>query len=231
MAAPAFVSKGTAAAATAASVAPTFPASIAAGDILLVLALTKDNVEINVPSGFSQDATNAARNQSAALRAEWFWKRAAGTETGTLTVDKVSGTTLLFAQIYRFTGGIATGDPYEAAAMTGVGSGTVTPTDITTLGDERLMVALLAIEDDNPTPGDYTGGTATVTEAAEDGTATGTDGKLHVATVARSVAETFDYGTMALGLNREHIVFSFALKPADSYIPRYSAHDFGSVTI
>lgn len=134
MAAPAFASAGVAANAAGATLNVAYPSGIQAGDLLLLLALTKDNVEINLPSGWSQHSTGF-RNQGTLTRAEWFWKRAVGNESGTRSVTKASGTTLFFARMYRFTGAPdGSADPFEAAAQTGLtASATLTPADIATL--------------------------------------------------------------------------------------------------
>lgn len=213
MAAPAFADKGTAANTAAAdNVNVTCPATVNANDILIIHALTKDNIEINTPSGFT---AVGARNQGTSLRSEWFWKRADGTEDGaTINVSRASGTTnLLFAQVYRFTGCVTTGDPYEGHAATGDATNPVDPADCTTTAVDRLIVVLTAVEDDLITAGDFTGGTATVAEVAEDATATGTDGNLHVAAVEYDGASTFDPGGQSLANNRNHNCFTFALLP------------------
>ena len=208
--APAFGSAGAAAAALAATVNVPYPSGTAATDLLVLLVLTKDTVDINTPSGFSD---GGARNQGS-LRAEWFWKRATGSESGTLTVTKASGVNLLFGRMYRFTGVTTSGTPYEAAAATGGTTSTLTPVDVTTLGTNRRVVALTALEDDLAL-GSYAGGTATVPEdVAEALTSTGTDGALGLNSLARTSAEAFDVGSQTIAFNRNHALFTFALIPA-----------------
>ena len=208
--APAFGSAGAAAEALGTSINVPYPAGTAANDILVLLVLTKDTVDINTPAGFTE---GGARNQTS-LRAEWFWKRATGSESGALTVTKASGTTLLYGRMYRFTGATTSGTPYEAAAMTGAGGTALTPVDITTLGPNRRVVVLTAVEDDLAL-GSYTGGTATLPEdVAEAKTATGTDASLGLNSLARTVAEAFDFGSQAITNNRNHVLFTFALVSA-----------------
>ncbi len=208
--APAFGSAGAAAAALASSVDVPYPAGIAANDVLVLFALTKDNVDIDVPAGF---AAGDARTQGG-MRAEWFWRRATGTESGTLAVTKASGTNLLFGRMYRFTGAATSGTPYEAAASTGASASALTPADVTTLGANRRVVALTALEDDLVL-GDYTGGAATVPEDVEESrTATGTDGALGLNSLARASAGAFDFGSQTVAWKRSHIIFTFALTPA-----------------
>jgi len=98
--------------------------------------------------------------------------------------------------------------------VTGAGGTTLTPADITSLGPNRRVVVLTAVEDDVAL-GSYTGGTATLPEdVAEAKTATGTDAALGLNSLARTVAEAFDFGSQAIANNRNHALFTFALIPA-----------------
>jgi hypothetical protein len=189
-----------------------YPSGTSADDVLLLLVLTKDNIDVNTPSGFTQ---GDARTQNSTLRAEWFWKRATGTESGTLNVTKASGSTLLYARMYRYTGVAASGTPYEAPAQDGKGANAViTPIDITTAGTNRRVIALVA-EGKSLALGDFTGGTAVVPEEiAETTTTLGSDGALGINGLGRTSAELFDFGTYTLSLSAAHIEFSFALLPA-----------------
>ena len=174
---------------------------------------TKDSTDINTPAGFSQ---GDARTQNSNLRAEWFWKRATGSESGTLNVTKAAGTALLFGRMYRYTGVVPSGTPYEDASQTGKGaSNLMTPVDITTSGSDRRVIVLVA-EGSNFALGDFTGGTATVPEeTAEATTAIGTKGALGINGLGRTSAELFDFGSYTLpSTSGLHIEFSFALRPA-----------------
>ena len=210
--APQFGSAGAPAEALATSINVPYPSGIAANDTLLLLVMTRDNSDIATPTGFSQ---GDARTQNSTLRAEWFWKRATGSESGTLTVSKASGSALLFGRMYRYTGVVSSGTPFEAAAQTGAGSNTtMTPVDITTLGANRRVVVLVA-EGDDLALGNFSGGTATVPEeTAEATTATGTDGALGVNGLARPSPGLFDFGSYTLSAAVSHIEFTFALIPA-----------------
>ncbi len=208
--APVFGSAGTAAAALASTLNVPYPAGVGANDALILLVLTKDTVDISTPPGFTE---GGARNQGS-LRAEWFWKRASGSESGTLTVTKASGANLFFGRMYRFTGVTTSGSPHEAAAVAGGTTSTLTPADVTTLGTNRRVVALTALEDDLAL-GSYTGGTGALPEdVAEATTPTGTDGSLGLNSLARSSAEAFDVGSQTIAFNRNHALFTLALIPA-----------------
>jgi hypothetical protein len=173
--------------------------------------MTRDTNDIETPAGF---AAGDARGQNSALRAEWFWMRATGSETGTVTVTKTSGTALLMGRMYRFAGVATSGAPYEAAAQIGFGSmATVTPVDITTLGPNRRAVVLVA-EGKSLALGDFTGGTATVPEETPEATTTlGADGALGVNGVELASQGLFDFGTYVLTAAAGHVEFSLALLP------------------
>ena len=176
-----------------------------------MLVLTKDSSDVNTPAGFSQ---GDARTQNSILGAEWFWKRATGTESGTLTVTKTSGTALLYARMYRYTGVIASGTPYEAAAQDGKGAlATITPVDISTAGANRRVIVLVA-EGKSLALGDFTGGTASVPEETPEATPSLGAGALGINGLTRASAGPVDFGIYTLTGSAAHIEFSFALVPA-----------------
>ena len=143
-----------------------YPSGVAANDILVLFVLTKDTVDISTPSGFTE---GGVRDQSS-LRAEWFWKRATGSESGALTVTKASGANLFFGRMYRFTGVTTSGNPYEAAAVTGGTTSTLTPADVTTAGRQPPRRRALGDRGRSPRSASYAGGTATVPEDVAEAT-------------------------------------------------------------
>jgi hypothetical protein len=192
MADPAFKSAGTAAESLTTSIAVPHPTGIVANDLLILHVLSKNLVDIATPAGWSQDATNGMK-ENVTLHSEWFWKRAVGGETGTVTVTRASGTDLFQGIMYRFTDVITTGTPYESLNVVGTTSSTtLSPADVMTTGTRRCIVVLSSIENDPPgslfvqnSMSDYRGGTVTVWENDERGTGTGTDATLHCASVPR----------------------------------------------
>ncbi len=173
--------------------------------------MTRDNVEIDTPAGFTE---GGALSQASGLRAEWFWKRATGPESGSVTVTKASGVNLFFGRMYRFTGVTTSGNPFEGVGAVGGGTKVLTPADVVTSGADRRVVVLTAEEDDLAL-GSYAGGTATMPEDVADATTSlGTDGALGINSLNRTAAETFDPGTQTIAFNRSHVLFSFALIPA-----------------
>jgi hypothetical protein len=210
--APAFASAGAAAEALGTSIDVPYPVGTSANDLLLLLVVTRDTSDVATPAGFTE---GGARTQNAGLRAEWFWRRATGSESGTLSVTKTSGSALLLGRMYRFTGVAASGVPFEGAAQDGKGANaTITPVDITTTGPNRRVVVLVA-EGDDLALGDLTGGTALVGEDVPEATTSlGADGALGINGLGRPSAEQFDFGTYTLAASAAHIEFSLALRPA-----------------
>lgn len=177
MAAPVLVSKGTASFVNGAGdVTPSYPASLAAGDIVFLLALTASGGgagyvlgSILVPSGFTYAAAGTYRTSGGVSRgrANLFWKRAAGGESGTVTIVWSSSNKgvnpALGAQMYRVTGCPSSGVPWESLLvagedLAGVGSATITWPAIQVGGTERTLLAFLGQADDLPgaaTPTDY----------------------------------------------------------------------------
>jgi hypothetical protein len=229
MAAPIFGSAGAIAAAEAISVNVPYPSGIAANDILILLGLTKNNIDILVPTDFTADAGNQ-QTSGASLLGEWFWKRATGSESGTLTMSRASGTGAPLAGVMaRFTGCVTSGTPYEAATKRDSVGTTFTPADTTTLGADRLALALAVAAEDLLALGNYTGGTATVTERVHVEFDLVNDGTLHIADATVASASTFDYGSQTVG-NQAQAIFSLALIPvvgADNQPPPGGANAQG----
>lgn len=183
MAAPGVPVKGTANAGTATSVTPSYPASVAANDIIWLLAISHQPVSIGVidlPSGFTQVAQGTYQNSAPANqgRAALFWKRAAGGESGTVTVSRTGDTGVdgvFFAQMYKQSGCNTSGDPYDAVTPTyGPGNATVQYGSVTVGGSERTLLAFIAQADNASTvdpPSTYSG-------LVNDVTSSGTDAEL-----------------------------------------------------
>ena len=184
-AAPTVVNKGTAASGTSTSVSPAYPSSINANDIVFILAISNQPNGIgviNTPSGFTQVAQGTYQNSSAVNRGRsaLFWKRAAGGESGTVAVTRSgdSGTDGSYiAQMYRVSGAITSGDPWDAATPRyGPGNATVTWDAVTVSGSERTLLAFAAQADNASTvdpPSTYSG-------LVTDVTASGTDSEVRL---------------------------------------------------
>ena len=198
------------------TIAVPYPAGITAGQLLVLMCHTKDNDEIITPAGWSQDATNGFRNQTTANRAEWFYKVATGSESGTLTVSKASATTTRFVgRIWRIPDVGTT--PYEATAQAGAGTGTTgTPADVTTTGPDRRILVLSGFGALPTALGDCTGGTLTVPENEAEFTAGtgGTAAGIQLCSVEYDGVSLFDVGTQAGYASSGKVHFTIALMPS-----------------
>lgn len=221
MAAPAFGAKGTAAAATTNSVAPTLPGSISANDILFIVVVkwapntTGSDPTISTPSGWTLAADTGLVTASSPDDgwAALFWKRASGGESGTVTISTTGDTgndTCLYAQCYRFSGCITSGDPWDAIAT---GSFDGSSADIffnavTVSGSERTLAGFLGRGGGNTsyTPSGYT-------SRAADNTTTGADAELEVWTLDNVSSD----GATDLNQNASNsipaVTFHVSLKP------------------
>lgn len=220
MAAPAFGTAG-AGAAAAGDINVNYPASISAGDLLILQVGHEDETDYAPPSvtGFTNiydDFTELTAGVN-----HWVYARkATGSESGSVTVPREAGASqLLIGRMYRFTGWNDTGtltDAFEAPAW---GTGTdasIEQPSITTLGVDRLCVALVWVGDDNPLDafGGTTGGTWEE-PVAEFTTTTGDDGALGIQTLEKAAAGTVSGGVDTMGLaNDPWGVKVFALLPS-----------------
>ena len=116
---------GTAAGANGGAVAPTLPASVAANDIIVLFAIFYNDGTGTVPTTITWPATytqgNSATVKDASGNARgiagWAWKRAAGGESGTVSIS-ANGTASNTASgslgnCCRIPGCTRTGNPWE----------------------------------------------------------------------------------------------------------------------
>jgi hypothetical protein len=184
-------SKGTAVAvASGTTVSPTLPPSIEANDILILVANSftgggSNNTTFTDPSGWTRLDTNQAYvNQFFAENGKVgvWWKRAAGGESGTVSVVRGGTTTEVFhAQIYRFSGMIATGSPVRGQAEFSTAGTSASFSSLGVLsGDLIVGIAVNALSlGISPVVGT---GSVTYTERAEDATSLGSDSDLELFT-------------------------------------------------
>lgn len=180
MAAPVPVSKGTAsksggASGTPGAITPAYPGTVAANDIFFLWCAASSasgstSGDIVAPAGWRQVATLGGRSSGGAFRinASLFWKRATGSETGTISVStthSASGETGFYGQIYRVTGCPTTGLPFEAVSVfyTGEGNTTISYPGVALGGSGRTVLAFCAQNDDGAI-GTPTGFAATIAQ-------------------------------------------------------------------
>jgi len=125
-----------------------YPSIVNADDILIASIMDADNDTFNVPAGWTKiDEDGTHSNLSVAF----YWKRADGTETGSVTFTSLLNSGSLVAGImYRYSGCVKYGVPYEnssgAKAVTQSTTFTANPSVSKTNG-QRLGVAFLIVED------------------------------------------------------------------------------------
>lgn len=113
MAAPSYVGQG-GAVATSTMAAPSYPASIAAGDALLLCVSTNGSAMGAAPAGWTQVDTTQV---GGGIRKAVFYKIAAGGESGSVTVTGLTGGTKGEAEIIR----ISPSTPGNLITVTGTG--------------------------------------------------------------------------------------------------------------
>jgi hypothetical protein len=202
---------------------------VAAGETLIMHIAAQgggstDSITIDTPSGWT--ALGATASASGAERSTLFWKRAAGTESGTSEIISgsfnVGGTpthnasNVVAGRIYRFTGVLGTGTPYEGHASTANAASTTIPaTNITTSTNNALACQFVFIGEDEAMVS-FTGEAgADYTEAtAEYTTTTGGDIAIQLQIADVAVAGAITGGSMTIGTSQVSIVHGLALKPA-----------------
>lgn len=220
MVAPYVASKGTASAVTTGASTPTYPASVAANDIIFLLVISHQPVSIGVidtPTSFTEVAQGTYANSGSTNqgRAALFWRRASGSLTGTISVTRTGDTGVdgvLFAQMYRVVGAVTSGDPWDAATTDyGPGNATIDIPSVTVSAAERTLLAFVAQADNaatvDPPPG-YIG-------LVTDTTTTGTDAELRV--FHRRNIDTGAATTAAGGETTGWASFHVSVKPAATY--------------
>lgn len=223
MAAPYVAAKGTASAVTTGASTPTYPAGIAANDIVFLLAISHQPNGIGVidtPANFTEVAQATYKDSSAVDggRAALFWRRASGSLTGTVSVTRTGDTGtdgVFFSQLYRVVGAKTSGDPWDAATTDfGNGNATVDVPSVTVSGAERTLLAFIAQADNASTvdpPTNYVG-------LETDTTATGTDAELRLVHRRNIDATIGGSATTATGGETEGwAVFHLSMIPASTY--------------
>ena len=113
--------------------------------------------------------------------------------------------------MYRYTGVVASGTPYEARCPGWKGRHRDDhPVDITTAGANRRVIALVA-EGKSFALGDFTGGTASVPEETPEATPSLGAGALGINGLTRTSAGLFDFGIYTLSLRVRHTSSSRSL--------------------
>jgi len=206
MASPTYVGNGGIAYSSSNTVTPTYP-TLQADDIL-ILQVVGDNVNThNQPTGWTKVTQ---RNQGTQASASWFWKRAVGDESGTLTVTQSSSGDV-WAVISSWRGCREIGTPFEQEQENSdKGVNTVSSSSITPTINETRIVCLICVEDDTFT-GPLEGGNYATNYEIPDTNAN--DAELAANSFAQAVAAN-EPARLGSVLNDNWITFTFALLPA-----------------
>jgi hypothetical protein len=209
---PAFANAGGGAALNASSTAMdlAYPSpAAAAGDLLVIHASTDNDSVLSVPAGWT--AFGAQVNVTTVFGARMWYKIATGTESGTVTVERVAGgANITFcALMYRFTNPKQSGTPFEGY-LTNTGTST-TPTgnNAVASGIRRRAVTLCAysINDaDGSTP-------SGVWQEAIDGNASTGNGVGFTLDTAAAASETITALTRTVSASTPWVAFTFCLIP------------------
>lgn len=153
---PVFVAKGTVEwDNTAGDITPTFPATVLAGDIAILVHCSDSTTNPTMPGG---GWTAEAQQTTTLWNTRMAWLRCTGTEGGTTVAVAQSGAVVKGGQIFLFRHCVETGTPYEDySGATGI-STTAASNATTISGSDRLAVRITANSDDvtGSTPSGFT---------------------------------------------------------------------------
>lgn len=191
----------------------TLPSGITDGDILIASIMLTDNNTTDTPPGWSILQTNT-NGSSGNFSYTTYWRRATDAASGTVTFVPVGPWSGLgMGIIYRFTGCIATGTPFESetsvqTAPTTGSTKVIAPTPPT--GAQRLGVVIGICEDNTATSIAGTGWTQNVLLS----TSTGTDGAMALATKNLSNGDSVGDVTLTMSSSLDYAsISSFMLLP------------------
>jgi hypothetical protein len=239
MAYPAYEDNGGIAAGGEAGVDVPYPSTVNANDILVIVMMDADNDTFTIPTGTTTWYRIHADSASANCSYDTFWTRAAGTETGTITVNSaLSAGSLVAGIMYRFSGCRETGTPFEIPQEKVVNQNTsastlLDPTETTWL--DRLVVQFQILEDNYTIVADTGEG---FTQSANDGTTTGSDCQFGIQTKQMATAGAIssdDYLVWSWGGTNEYhgdvlVAFINNNIPPTTVLDTADGYDFGTDT-
>ncbi len=170
-----------------------YPAGLSANDIVLLITNSQQDNPVTSAPGFTQIGTQQLINDGVPLailaRGGVWWMRAAGTESGTVSVQRGSNGSsgdIFYGVMIAYSGCITSGDPYEGLEENVQNGGTnpAVANAVTTLGPNRTVLCVMN-QVDNSLRGGASAGPATgwanrVTERDN----VGNDGAIYVDDIA-----------------------------------------------
>ena len=202
------------------------PATVDAGDLLIVLFTNDGNATVTTPAGWNPLASDTS-GQHVTLSV--YYKIAAGTEDGTTVNFVTSDSEQATAQVYRITNWHGTTPPEISTAATGTGT-TPDPASLDPAGWDVADTLWLAVAGQNrgdqgsPTyPASYTNGISTLSS---------NDNKSCRTLSARRVlaAASEDPGVFTIPASEQWVAFTIAVRPAPRDLT-ISSTEGGSVTM
>jgi len=187
------------------------PATVDAGDLLIVLFTNDGNDTVTTPTGWTALASNA---NGIRVRCSVYYKIAAGDEDGTTVNFATSGVEQAAAQVYRITDWHGTTSPEISTAVTGT-STAPDPASLDPAGwdaADTLWIAVAGQDRGNQSgttayPASYTDGTSTLSADSQQSC------RIHSARRAL-VAASEDPGAFTIPVSEQWVAFTIAVRPA-----------------
>jgi hypothetical protein len=204
------------------------PATVNAGDLLIVLFTNDGSATVTTPAGWSLLASTA---NGSAVRLSVYYKIAAGTEGGTTVNFVTSANEQAAAQVYRITSWHGTTPPEISTAATGI-STRPNPASLDPAGWDVADTLWLAVAGQDR--GDQSGTTA-YPSSYTDGISTqssdpATTGVCRVHSARRVLAVASENpGAFTIPASEEWVAFTIAVRPAPRDLT-VSSTEGGSVT-
>jgi hypothetical protein len=201
------------------TVAPTLPASLIEGDLMLLFVET-ENQTISAPSGWTEVADSPQGTGTAAaadaVGLQIFYRRFVTGDVAPTVADSGDHT---YARIAGFRGVIATGDPWDVTVggVEATADTSASADGDTTTVDNCLVVVAIAHEIDSSSAQFSAWANADLDDLAEisdAGTSSGDGGGIGVATGIKAVAGAFGVTTATVAASTKKAFVTIALKPA-----------------
>lgn len=215
---PAFQANGTPVAGSSASTpSPSWPTHQAGDIAILWLSMDGDtSATLSVAAGFAAISGADQEAASGTPHLQLWWCRATSSSMTAPTIADTPDDSQKYCGIITFRGCVASGDPFESV------NGTSATTDAavsipggTTLGANRLVVAICAHSIDAATPqssGEANASLTSVTEVLDVDTTQGSGNGIVVITGIKAAAGVFGATTCTLAASSPQALVSLALK-------------------
>jgi hypothetical protein len=202
------------------------PATVDAGDLLIVLFTNDGNTAVTTPDGWTELASN---EYTIAVRLSAYYKIAAGDEDGT-TVNFVTSTNQeAAAQVYRITNWHGTTPPEISTAATGAGTAP-NPASLNPAGWDVADTLWIAVAgQDQGDQGEATAYPASYTDEVSTLSSYGSGSCRTLSARRVLAAASEDPGAFTIPIPEEWVAFTIAVRPAPRDLTTSSTTG-GSVT-